>query len=331
MSLAGGLSAQVGIADETTFGTGVTPTRFVEFNSETIKQTIERLESTGLRPLRRVIREKQWQPGRIANAGDIDFDVNTQGFGLFLKHMMGEIASTQPNVGSAPTVWEHLATVGAMDARSFTTQLARADSGGTIRAFTYAGCKIPKWELECDENGFLKLKLSVDAQSETSATGLAAATYASAAQPLVYTGATIKIAGVEVPIKKFSLMGDNKLAGDRYAMRGAQSQLGRQQLEGEGIREYTGKLEMEFESLTQYNLFVNGTIGEVTAFFEGPVVAAGLASALEITMPNVRFDGETPNVPGAQLLQLPLAYKAVDAEAAKGPVQLKYRTIDTTP
>ena len=47
MSIAGGLSAQFGIADETTFGTTVTPTRFLEFTDESLDFQIERIESKG--------------------------------------------------------------------------------------------------------------------------------------------------------------------------------------------------------------------------------------------------------------------------------------------
>lgn len=138
------------MVDETTFNTLVTVTRFLEFNSETLKRSIERIESTGLRPSRRVVREKQRQEARVAVNGDVTFDVNTNGFGLLLKHMLGEVEKSQPNAGSNPTVYEYLGMVGALDAKSFTCQLARGDTSGTIRAFTYGGCKIGKWELACD-------------------------------------------------------------------------------------------------------------------------------------------------------------------------------------
>lgn len=325
------MSTQLGVAKETTYGTGVTPTRFIEFNDETVKRAIERIESTGLRPNRRIVREKQSQPGRESVAGDIDADVNTAGFGLFFEQCLGAVTSSQPNVGSAPTVWEHLAEVGAMDAKSLTTQVARTDSSGSTRAFTYAGCKIPKWELMCDEDGLLKIKMSLDAQSETTATALASASYASTAQPLVYTGAVFNLKGTEKPVKKFTLAGDNGLATDRYAMKATNPQQARAQLEGEKLREYTGKMEMEFEGLSEYEMFTKQEIGSLTAFFTGPIISGTFASAVEVTIPGVRLDGETPNVSGVNIINIPLSYKVVDTEAAKGPVQIKYRTTDTTP
>src|SRR5579872_5682754 len=150
MSLVGGLSAQLGLAVETTYGTTVTPTRFLEFNSETIKQSIARLESGGLRPKRLVLRSNQWLPGRIGVAGDIDMEFQTNGFGILLKSMLGELvtgAYTQPNAGSYPTVYQGTFRAGPTSGYSFTAQKAIGDTGGTIRAFTYGGCKVDKWEL----------------------------------------------------------------------------------------------------------------------------------------------------------------------------------------
>src|SRR5258708_1873690 len=117
MPLAGGLSAQFGMVDETTFGTPPTVSRFLEFNNETVEQTIERIPSSGLRVNRRVLRSSQWVPGRKSVQGDIEFEWQQQGMGLLLKHMLGGITSAQPNVGSAPTVWEHTAKVGQLDGK----------------------------------------------------------------------------------------------------------------------------------------------------------------------------------------------------------------------
>ena len=41
MAIRSGLAAQIGIGVESTVGTAVTPTRFYEFNDESIAQTIE--------------------------------------------------------------------------------------------------------------------------------------------------------------------------------------------------------------------------------------------------------------------------------------------------
>lgn len=328
MALAGGLSAQFGMADETTFGVAQTVNRFLEFNSDTMDHTIERIASTGLRPNRRVLRKQQWVAARESVAGDVEFDVNTNGFGLLFKHFLGSMVKSQPNAGSFPNVYEYKATVGQLDGKSFTSQIAMGDTGGTVRAFTWAGCKIVKAELMADENGFLKFKPTIDGVSESSEIALAAAAYAATAVPLSYVGGTIKIAGEEVPTMKFNLVGDTKQKVDRYFMRGTSSQQKREQLENQ-LRSYTGKLDTEFMSLAQYNRFIKGEMVEVTAFFEGPTIEGTFKSAVEITMPAVRFDGKTPQVKGEQIVDLEAPYVALDDGGGTGGVQIVYRTTDT--
>jgi len=330
MAPVGGLSAQFGMVDEVTHGVPLTPSRFLEFNNETVEQTIERISSSGLRPNRRVARALQWVAGRVGVGGDIEFDVQTAGFGLLLKHMLGTITSVQPNLGSFPTVWEHTAKVGPLDGKSFTAQITAGDSSGTVRAFTYAGCKVAKWDLDCGVDGIVTLKVSIDAASESTVTAVATATYAATAIPLVFTGATFSVGGTATDIQKASLSGDNGLKQDRYFMRATTPASKKEQLEA-NLRTYSGTLDTEFMDLTLYNRFVNGTQGALTMFFNGPIIAGTYAAGLEITLPNVRFDGKGPDVSGDDVIPISLPFVALDDGTATTAVQAVYRTVDTAP
>lgn len=332
MGLAGGLASQFGMVDETTFGTSPTVTRFLEFNSETLSQTIGRIDSSGLRSGRRVERTTQWVAGKKDVTGDVDFEFQQQGMGLLLKHALGAVVSSQPNVGSNPTVWEHKFTVGATDGKSFTCQKGVGDDSGTVRAFTYAGCKISKWDLSVAVDGLLMFKPTIDGISESTAVALAAATYAAQSFPLAWIGGTITLpSGATGNVSKFDLAGDNQQALSRYFMSGsATSATKKEQLES-NLRTYSGSVDVEFQDLSAYNLFVNGTVGTLTAFFQGPNISGTYNYALEVTLPAVRFDGQTPNVPGPGLVTTTLPYVALDDGAGTGGVQLVYRTTDTAP
>jgi hypothetical protein len=320
------------MVDEVTYGTAVTVTRFVEYDKESVTQDIERIESKGLRPNRRVLATDDWLPGRIGCNGPVEFEWQNKGMGLILKHMLGTIASSQPSAGPDPTVWEHTAKVGALDGKMFTSQIGRTGVDGTTRAFTYAGCKIPEWELSCDSQGILTLKATVDAQSESTAVALASASYAAAVVPLVYVGGTLSIGGVATDVYDYSLKASNSLKLDRYFMRGAATgQLKKEPLEGDKMREYSGELKAEFTDLTLYNKYVNGTVGSLTSFFAGAIISNSFRYALEITHPAVRFDGKTPNVDGPGIIEQSLPFKCLDDGSATTPVQMLYRTTDTTP
>lgn len=331
MAIVGGLSAQYGIVDEVTYGVAVPVTRFLEFTNESAKLSIERIESAGLRPNRRVLTTDDWVAGRTGVAGDVEHEVSNKGFGLLLKHLLGSIATSQPNAGSFPTVFEHKATVGQLDGKSFTAQVGRTGIDGTTRAFTYAGCKVDSWDLSLDVNGILMLKTMIDAASESTVTALATATYATASVPLVYTGGSITVGGTATDVMKCSLTGNNNLKKDRYFIRATTPAAKKEQLEGGALREYGGSIEAEFSDLTAYNRFVNGTVGAFTAFFSGANIAGGFNFALEVTCPAVRFDGETPNVGGPDTIMQTIPFKVLDSGATDGPISMTYRTTDATP
>ena len=48
MAIGSGLGAQIGFAEESTYGTPVTVTRFLEFNNESVKTELAQVTSMGL-------------------------------------------------------------------------------------------------------------------------------------------------------------------------------------------------------------------------------------------------------------------------------------------
>src|SRR5580698_4292718 len=50
-------------------------------------------------------------------------------------------------------------------------------SGVTVQPFTYQGVKVTAWEFTASDNQIAQLKLTLDGQTELTATGLVAASY----------------------------------------------------------------------------------------------------------------------------------------------------------
>lgn len=94
MTLIGsGLSAQLGFAPETTYGTFATPTRFLEISKEQLKAEVLKMRT-------RAITDRYQRASRIrtavkAAAGTIDLDLMNVGHGLLLKYLIGQV-STAP-------------------------------------------------------------------------------------------------------------------------------------------------------------------------------------------------------------------------------------------
>src|SRR5882757_7032538 len=165
MAIPSGLAAQFMLAEESTYGTAVTPNRTYEFRDESLKLDAARIESSALRSGARVQRSDRWVAGKKSVGGDATFELANKSMGLLFKHALGGVATTQPdNIGN-PTVYDHTFTPGDFPT-SLTAQVGRPDVSGTVRAFTYSGCRVTDWELACAVNEIATLKTTYLGQNE---------------------------------------------------------------------------------------------------------------------------------------------------------------------
>jgi hypothetical protein len=151
MTLRSGLAAQIGFADEATWGVPVTPTVFVPLVDESLTQEIARIESNAIISGARMLHSQEWGEGNVTAGGDVGLELYDRDTGLLLKHMFGGSSSTGP---FSPADLSGL---------GLTTQVGVPDSNtGTVHPKTYAGCKVMSWEIaaKAGENATLGLTLS---------------------------------------------------------------------------------------------------------------------------------------------------------------------------
>lgn len=165
MTAPAGLSAFLMLAEESTYGTYAAVTRTYDLlPGESIKNKVQRIESKALRAGRRYLTSQQWVAGEISVAGDIPLEYNAVGFGVFWKHILGAVSSS-----NAGTAYTHTFTPGDLTGKSLSVQVARIDTSATYRPFSYTGAKITAAELSCKVGEVAQLKLTVDAQNESTA------------------------------------------------------------------------------------------------------------------------------------------------------------------
>jgi len=316
MPLASGLAGQWGFVDEVTYGTFVAPTRFLEFNSESVKLERERIESNGIRAGRRVLH--RWAAGVQRVTGDIEFELAPQGTALLWKHILGGVSTT----GAGP--YTHTLTPGDLAGKSMTVQIGRPDIGGTVRSFSYLGCKVASAELSLEVNEFAMMTVSLYGAHEDTSQALATASYPTGLSPFVFTQGSLTLAASAFDVKSASLSIDNGLATDRHFIRATTPERPKEPLEADR-RAITGTLTADFTDLTAYNRFVNGT--EAALVF---TLNAGAAAQTTITM-NVRFDGETPDIGGAELLEQSLPFKAVSSTSDAAAITVAVINSDSAP
>lgn len=323
------LLTQVGMKTETTYNTGVVVDHFYEFNSEGVKLAMNRVVSNGLRSGRRVVGSLQHQSIKIGADGPFMIDVPTKGFGAWLVHMLGTVATTGP----VDSNYTHTGTVGSLLGDSFTWQVNRPfNPSGTAQAFTYTGGKIASWEMGCDVNGLLAFTGTFDFADESTVTALATVSYPAGANVFTWAQGAITIAGAAAEISTFKVGANNALKTDRYYQRN--SAVKKEPVEN-GLRTMTWSIGMDFTDLTQYNRFRDAinTNNEaaIVATYQGPVAHAGATlPSVVVTIPAARFDVADVNIGGPDALTIALSGVATD-NASASPVTIAYTTNDTTP
>ena len=358
-------------------GTQLAATRFLEFNSETFTMSKNTVQGQGLRApaagsfgsslvergTRRVV-------GSWDGKGGFNCDVPFSGFGFWLQHAIGAfnpgtVAGTNnPLVQqqSATAAYLQTYTLGSLAGKSACVQVGKPDATGTVRPFTYVGCKCTDWRLSFDLNQFCKWQQNWDGwqeltpdnpQGTTAGQALSAASYTTGQQffhfrqGLIYNSGTVATASgittLSTPVAAARVLkGNVKLArpldASRFFVAGTAGTGGSgvagvksEQLENNYVQ-ITGSLDVEFLGLTTYyDVAAGDTTWNLWLEFVGPIIASTYAYTFAVLIPYVKFDAPfTPTVQGPGVLQHNLPFKGLDDEA-NNQIQVQYMSTDTTP
>ena len=313
MAIRSGLAAQIGIGVESTVGTAATPTRFYEFNDESIAMTIERIESEGLRTGNRVLRSDRFASGQKAIEGSFSMDMTAGNTAILFKHALGAVATAGSYV--------HTCTMSDPFGLGLTLEVGRPGNDGTVRAFTYAGCKINTLDLSVSVGELLSAEFGIIGTTAETIGSVTSASYGTGLELLHFAGAAITVAGTAYPCKDFSLSVNNGLTGDRYVLG---SQIAQQPI-ASSMAEVTGSLVAEFVDATAYNRVVNATTAAIVATFTDSA-----SKSITVTVPVARFDGDTPTVGGPDILDQTLNFKGL-FNGTDSPVTIAVANGDSAP
>jgi len=324
------ISSQLGVKKEVTYGTAVTVDRFAEFLSESMQLETGRAESKALRTGQRVQRSDRFIPYITGVSGSVELEPLSKGFGFWLEHMLGQVATTGPVDGA----YTHTASIATLCGKSFTMQANRpfGACGDTNQAFTWEGLKISKWELALDAEGLLTFSADLVGEDESTATALATASYPAGAEVFSWVGGLVTIGGTATDVKSWKVSCDNKLDDGRLFLR--ENTRRKEPVESD-YREITAELTLDFENLTHYNRFKSATAAGTLAAVELQATAATLIGAstyprIKATIPAARFDEVGVNIGGTDVLEQTV--KCVGLfDGTNSPISVEYTTADTTP
>jgi hypothetical protein len=327
MALRSGQGASVGFGAETTYGTYFAPTRHLEFVSEGLAPNREVIESNAIRKGSTMRRSGRWLRNNKGAGGDTNFEVSTKGFGLIFKHAIGESAITTP--GGATLARQHRYTVGDLDDLSLTIQKGvPQQSDGVANPMSFLGCVCTNWTMAVEVDGLLTFGTTWDAQDHTAAQALVAASFPTG-ELFGYQDIGIALDGAANEPRSLSLTCDNAVATDRYVIN-ATGKKRRPVLAG--FRTVSGSMEMDFDTMTNVNYFLDQAPGEefdiVVTATHPDLIEASTPYSLTATMPDVTITDGYPTVGGPDLITVTVAWEVRDP-AALEPLTLDYVTTDT--
>lgn len=313
--------SQLGVAAESTYGSYTAPTKYFPFRGEGLTWARERIESQTWEAGSRVVSSSRWKPGQINVAGTVELEAASKDFGIWFHQAFGAGTTTTPGTATARL---HTYTLGDLVGKSMTVQVGIEDRGGTVRPFSFTGCKVSQMTFGCSVGELLTCSVDLVGQDVTTAQSLGTASYASTPELFSFVEGTLTFDGATAVAKAFTLAVNNQLSTDDYTFGSALMR----EAQEPAIRDITGTLDADFDDLTHWSNFYGGSEATFVALFQTSTVIEGsLKYQVELTA-NVRYDGETPTVTGPEAVRQPITF-AVTAPSAGTAIALGYQNTDS--
>jgi len=323
-----GLNTVINFAQETTYGTGVTPTRSVEITSETLdysgKQVINGAGLAGGRV---------FEPGNAryvvgkGGGGALTMNVPSKGFGFWLYNLFGQVTSATH--AGTPSAYTHTFTAASTLNKSFTLQ--KGVQGSTTDPYTFTGCVVNSMQLTMGQNALLTSQITIDSQDMNTATALATTAYPTAPDYFSFANVnnTLTVGGTPYAgIRSFDMTINNQMDLTRMYL-GAGGKKA-QPVRG-NYATATGTLTADYVDQTLVNAFIADTEIALVCTFVAANIATTFNEQIVITLNGLRLNGEVPKVSGPGLVPLSIGFDAFTPVAGGNAVQIDYQTSDVTP
>lgn len=340
MAIGAGIGSSLLIAAETTPGTIVSPTRALEYNSETLGMEKVSVQGQGLRGGGLFPRSSRRSVvGRNAG-GDTVMDLCGNGLGLVFESLMGTSTSAVLT-GSA---YQQVHTPGTLNGISRTIQkLVPEMVTGTLKPFTYNGCKAVSWTINFAKDTVPTLSVTWDAWDEVTTTAAGTPSYNTSTQVFSFLGSTLTLGGTVTtasglasvsggsPVSIAGVTGGS-VTGTTGIRAGSDNRYinGKIEQGQDAWRGVTGTINIDFINRSDvYDLYAADTGVALKLLFAAPIAITGSTyPTLEVLLPKVYFTGETPKVGGPGVISLSPNFEATD-DGTNVACQFRYVTSDT--
>jgi hypothetical protein len=329
--------ASVGFATETTYKTGVTPTRWIEYIDESLDWSKNIKQGKGLRVGGRVARSARRVVPTAEGKGDFSMECTSKGMGLLWSYILGAGTSTLVSGATYQQVFTLADTL-----PSFTLQkgLPHVNTDGTftVDPYTFLGTTCDSFELDFPNADIVSLKVTTDIGDLTTATGYAAPSYATSPSLFQFAGGSVTTGTLTAPtttalgsavttvadIRGGTLMVNHNTTQDRYNLNAT----GRKSKPTVGLRAITGKLDIEYDSITFRDAVLAETPMSLVLNWVTTTALSSGVETLQVILPEVKFDSEMAKTNSTDLIIQSMSYAVLDNLTAAQPIWVVCRTSD---
>ncbi|MGZ4559480.1 MAG: phage tail tube protein, partial [Mycobacteriaceae bacterium] len=317
-----------------TYGIGVTPTRWFEYIDESLDFRKNIKQGVGLRVGGRMARSARRVVVTADGGGDFSMECTSKGMGLLWQACLGTGVS---NLVSGST-YQQVFTLGDAPT-SLTVQKGLPQAGGTVDAYTFLGAMVSAWEFDFPNADIAKLKVTLDAKDLTTATAYAAPSYATSPNLFHFANGSVMSGVLTAPTTTALASGatpvadvrggtfkvDNAIKGDRYNLGGG----GRKSKPTEGLRIGTGTMDIEYDSTVFRDAVLSDSPMSLILNFTAGALSTGVET-LQVVVPEIKFDSQIPQTNGTDLIVQSMAFAALDNLTAAQPLWVVTRTSDAS-
>jgi len=329
VSVGSGLAGSLGIAAEASYGTYQAPTRFIEINSASLKKNKNVVQGGGLAAGRLVQPVSRRVVTQQDASGDVELEVTQKNMGLLLAQIFG--GAVTPLVQGATAAYLQTHTLVDNVGRYLTAQVGVPDTTGTVRPYTYLGCKVVDTTLACGVGELLTAQLSLDARQVSEVQTLAAPSYTTGLKPFHFAQMNVKIGafGAEAAVsgvRKVTTKITRAQKTDRfYANSGG---LKAEPLVNDRVS-ITGTIETDFVDKTVFaDVFAADGNFSLIWEFVGANIASTYYETFRIKIPAVALDGDTPQLGGPDVVSPSFNFTGLN-DLTNNPITCEYISTDT--
>jgi hypothetical protein len=305
-----GLSAQLGVALEETYGTYKAATRFFPLESESLSLTKNYVKSKGLRAGRLAQAKNLHRATTRTVGGDVNLEFFDQGMGMLLNLLHGETVT--PTKIGATLAYKQLHKIGLSSpyGKSLAVQVGRPDTGGTVRAFSYLGCKVTAAKLSIDANGIAMFTLTLDGQDEVTTETLATPSYSASALPFTFQQMVVKVGAESIGnVRSITINMPIPQSTERFHLGNAGK---KDQPIANDFVEVTAETTLEFASLADHARYKNEEVVKLVLVGTGAEIDAENKMKAELTLPAAKQTSSAPQVQGPDIITTSATFEALD-------------------